>query len=61
MRAPPSLPPCLAMPTSTSVLAAGGPRRIGHRLRNDNSGCWKRPNQNVLIHATIIGALSCHG
>jgi hypothetical protein len=49
------------MPTPTSVLAAGGPRRIGHRLRNDNSGCWKRPNQNVLIHVTIIGALSCHG
>lgn len=28
---------------------------IDHRLHYDNSGLWKRSNQNVLIYGTILG------
>lgn len=39
---------------SGSVCAAGGPLGIDHRLHYDNSGIWKRTNQNVLMYGTIL-------
>ncbi|MEO6925241.1 MAG: phosphatase PAP2 family protein [Rhodanobacter sp.] len=36
------------------VFAAGGPLGIDHRIHYDNSGIWKRSNQNVLIYGTLI-------
>ncbi|GGY24393.1 hypothetical protein GCM10008098_17490 [Rhodanobacter panaciterrae] len=39
---------------SGSACAAGGPLGIDHRLHYDNSGIWKRTNQNVLMYGTIL-------
>jgi undecaprenyl-diphosphatase len=39
---------------SGSALASGGPFGIDHRLHYDNSGIWKRTDQNVLMYGTIV-------
>lgn len=36
------------------VMASGGPLGIDHRIHYDNSGIWKRSNQNVLIYGTLV-------
>jgi undecaprenyl-diphosphatase len=38
---------------SGSVHAGGGPFGIDHRIHYDDSGIWKRSNQDVLIYGTI--------
>ncbi|WP_426688069.1 phosphatase PAP2 family protein [Rhodanobacter ginsengiterrae] len=53
MRALPSLLFCIALLASGRALASGGPLGIDHRIHYDNSGIWKRTNQNVLIYGTI--------
>lgn len=53
MRTLSSLLFCLAILISGSALASGGPLGIDHRIHYDNSGIWKRSNQNVLIYGTI--------
>ena len=51
-----------AIATCGNAMASGGPLGIDHRLHYDNSGIWKRTNQNVLMYGTIatvgIGALA---
>lgn len=37
-----------------TALASGGPFGIDHRLHYDNSGIWKRTNQNALMYGTIV-------
>jgi undecaprenyl-diphosphatase len=44
----------LTLGCSSGALASGGPLGIDHRLHYDNSGIWKRSNQNALIYGTII-------
>ena len=39
---------------SCSAMASGGPLGIDHRLHYDNSGIWKRTNQNALMYGTIL-------
>lgn len=39
---------------SGGVCASGGPLGIDHRLHYDNSGIWKRSNQNALMYGTIF-------
>ncbi|MHB1272493.1 MAG: phosphatase PAP2 family protein [Rhodanobacter sp.] len=45
-----------------NVQAGGGPFGIDHRLHYDNSGIWKRSNQQVLMYGSIltvgVGALA---
>jgi membrane-associated phospholipid phosphatase len=43
-----------AITTSSTAMASGGPLGIDHRLHYDNSGIWKRSNQNVLMYGTIL-------
>ncbi|TPG05951.1 phosphatase PAP2 family protein [Rhodanobacter glycinis] len=46
---------CLAaLAVSGTAIAGGGPLGIDHRLHYDNSGIWKRGNQNALMYGTII-------
>ena len=46
---------CLAaLAISGNAIAGGGPLGIDHRLHYDNSGIWKRGNQNALMYGTII-------
>lgn len=48
----------LALATSASAVASGGPIGIDHRLHYQNSGIWKRSYQNILSYgtgATIFG------
>ena len=55
---------CLAMLASTSALAASGPLGIDHRIQYDNSGVWKRSNQDVMIYgtiATVVGGAFAFG
>ena len=33
---------------------AGGPLGIDHRLHYDDSGIWKRTNQNILMYGSIV-------
>ena len=47
----------LAMIISGSVLAAGGPLGIDHRLAMDDSGIWKRSNQTALLGVMVVGTL----
>jgi membrane-associated phospholipid phosphatase len=51
-----------AMAASGAAVAGGGPLGIDHRLHYDNSGIWKRSDQNALMYGTIvtvgIGALA---
>lgn len=44
----------VASAVSVGALASGGPLGIDHRLHYDNSGIWKRSNQNVLMYGTIL-------
>lgn len=44
----------LILAASPCAFAAGGPLGIDHRLHYDNSGIWKRSNQNVLLYGTIL-------
>jgi membrane-associated phospholipid phosphatase len=44
----------IAMLASGSACAAGGPFGIDHRLHYDNSGIWKRSNQDILMYGTIV-------
>lgn len=37
-----------------AACASGGPLGIDHRLHYDNSGIWKRSDQNALMYATIV-------
>lgn len=39
---------------SGTALASGGPLGIDHRLHYDNSGIWKRTDQNALMYGTIV-------
>lgn len=52
----------LAATTASGNAVAGGPLGIDHRVHYDNSGIWKRSNQNALMYGTIatvgIGALA---
>ena len=34
--------------------AGGGPFGIDHRVRYDNSGIWRRSNQNILLYGTLV-------
>jgi len=44
----------LAALTLSGAAHAGGPFGIDHRLHYDNSGIWKRSNQNLLMYGTIV-------
>jgi membrane-associated phospholipid phosphatase len=55
MRIPRYLVTLAAVLASTTALAGGGPLGIDHRLHYDNSGIWKRSDQNVLMYGTILG------
>jgi membrane-associated phospholipid phosphatase len=43
-----------AVLASGSAYAGGGPFGIDHLVPYDNSGIWKRSNQEVLIYGTIV-------
>ena len=47
MRIPRYLAAVTAVLVSTTALASSGLLGIDHRLHYDNSGIWKRSNQNV--------------
>jgi len=53
MRTLSSLLLCLALLAPGGAFASGGPLGIDHRVHYDNSGIWKRSNQNVLMYGTI--------
>jgi len=53
MRKLPILLSCIAIVAAPHAFASGGPLGIDHRIHYDNSGVWKRSNQNVLIYGTI--------
>ena len=64
MRAPSFLPFCLALLASASAMASGGPFGIDHRVHYDDSGIWKRSNQDVMIYgmiATVVGGALAFG
>jgi undecaprenyl-diphosphatase len=64
MRAPSFLPFCLALLASASAMASGGPFGIDHRIHYDDSGIWKRSNQDVMIYgmiATVVGGALAFG
>jgi membrane-associated phospholipid phosphatase len=44
----------VAILASGSACASGGPLGIDHRLHYDDSGIWKRTNQNALMYGTIL-------
>lgn len=44
----------MALTTSGVAMASGGPFGIDHRWHEDNSGIWKRNNQNTLLYGTIL-------
>jgi undecaprenyl-diphosphatase len=43
-----------AMTFPAPVFAGGGPFGIDHTVHYDNSGIWKRSNQQVLMYGTIL-------
>lgn len=43
-----------AVALSAPAFAGSGPLGIDHRLHYDNSGIWKRSNQNILMYGTIV-------
>jgi undecaprenyl-diphosphatase len=54
----------IAMLASGGVYASGGPLGIDHRIHYDNSGIWKRTNQDVLMYgtiATVVGGALAFG
>jgi len=64
MRILPSLLSCVAILASANALASGGPLGIDHRIHYDDSGIWKRSNQDVLIYgtlATVVGGALAFG
>lgn len=54
MRTKPYLVCLVAMAVSGTAMAGGGPLGIDHRIHYDNSGIWKRGDQNALMYGTII-------
>lgn len=46
----------LGLALSAPAFAGGGPLGIDHRLHYDNSGIWKRSNQNILLYGTLMTA-----
>jgi undecaprenyl-diphosphatase len=54
MRIPRFLAALATVLATSTALASGGPFGIDHRLHYDNSGIWKRTNQNVLMYGTIL-------
>jgi len=42
-----------AILVSGAAHAGGGPLGIDHRVHYDNSGIWKRSNQNALMYGTV--------
>lgn len=44
----------VAMAFPVQVLAGGGPFGIDHTVHYDNSGIWKRSNQQVLMYGSIL-------
>lgn len=54
MRASRYLAVLAAILMSSTAMAGGGPFGIDHRLHYDNSGIWKRSNQNTLMYGTIL-------
>ena len=48
-----------AILVSGAAHAGGGPLGIDHRVHYDDSGIWKRSNQNALMYGTIgtVGGL----
>lgn len=53
MRATSLLLFCMATLISADAVASGGPLGIDHRIHYDNSGIWRRSNQDVLIYGTV--------
>jgi membrane-associated phospholipid phosphatase len=53
MRATSLLLFCMAALVSADAVASGGPLGIDHRIHYDNSGIWRRSNQDVLIYGTV--------
>ena len=43
-----------ALALSAPAFAGGGPLGIDHRLHYDNSGIWKRTDQNILMYGSIV-------
>lgn len=43
-----------ALVASGTAMASGGPFGIDHVVAYDNSGIWKRSNQNILMYGTIL-------
>lgn len=54
MRTKPYLVCLAAMAVSGNAMAGGGPLGIDHRIHYDNSGIWKRGDQNALMYGTIL-------
>ncbi|MBD8900465.1 phosphatase PAP2 family protein [Rhodanobacter sp. DHG33] len=54
MRKPRFMLLLLALALSAPAFAGDGPFGIDHRLHYDNSGIWKRSNQNILMYGTIV-------
>ena len=44
----------MAASLPSPALAGGGPFGIDHKIRYDNSGVWKRTNQNIVYYGTIL-------
>jgi undecaprenyl-diphosphatase len=44
----------LMLAISGTACASGGPFGIDHRLHYDNSGIWKRGDENTLMYGTVI-------
>lgn len=44
----------IAIMASGTALAGSGPFGIDYRLHYDNSGIWKRSNQNIVLYGTIL-------
>jgi len=56
----PALRPWLcaaAILVSGAAHAGGGPLGIDHRVHYDNSGIWKRSNQNALMYGTVTAVV----
>ena len=48
-----------AFVASSTVMAGGGPFGIDHVVSYDNSGIWKRSNQEILVYGTILTVSAC--
>lgn len=45
---------CATLSPIRTAMAGGGPFGIDHKVRYDNSGVWKRTNQNIVYYGTIL-------